>query len=325
MSKPLVSIIIPTYNRASMIVNTLNSIQNQTLDSWECIIVDDGSNDHSEEVISQYVEKDSRFTYVKRPNKHPKGANSCRNYGFSLSKGKYINWFDSDDLMMVNKLELQIKSLENHPDAPYCICQSYWFNKERNEDLGLRSQSITSKHPFEDYVLQRIVWLTTAPLWRRTFIEKNQLEFDINLHQSQEYDFNIRALAINSDYSVVNEPLVTIIQHKDSISEGIYQDYEKMVSNVSVKKMIFKEYRHHLTDSGMIKLFEMLTISYKNVLPYRKFKVSLLLVKQLFASVKYVKASLSSKIAFLFRVILALISYQLFGKGYNLVTPLTKK
>ena len=322
---PLISIIIPTFNRAHLIEDTLNSIKNQTFESWECIVVDDGSDDHTEKLLNRWVEEDNRFRYLNRPASYPKGANSCRNYGFSLSKGNFINWFDSDDLMMENKLELQIKSLENHPDAPYCICQSSWFNKDRNEDLGLRSQSITSKTPFEDYVLQRIVWLTTAPLWRRTFIEKNQLEFDIHLHQSQEYDFNIRALAINSNYSVVNEPLVTIIQHKDSISEGIYHDYEKMVSNVSVKKMIFNEYRHHLTDSGLIKLYEMLTISYKNVLPYRKFKVSLLLVKQLFSSVKYVKASMSSKIAFLFRVILALISYQLFGKGYNLVTPLTEK
>jgi len=117
MRTPLVSIIIPTYNRAHLIRETLDSVLAQTYSNWECIIIDDGSTDETNSLLTKYCAKDSRFQYQHRPNNRPKGANACRNYGFELSKGEYINWFDSDDLMMINKLELQVENiLKNNCD-----------------------------------------------------------------------------------------------------------------------------------------------------------------------------------------------------------------
>ena len=77
----LVSIIIPTYNREHLIGETLNSIIAQTHTNWECIVVDDGSTDNTEEVLKNYKEKDKRFIFLKRPDNLPKGANTCRNIG----------------------------------------------------------------------------------------------------------------------------------------------------------------------------------------------------------------------------------------------------
>ncbi|MCM2302197.1 MAG: glycosyltransferase, partial [Flavobacteriaceae bacterium] len=94
MQIPLVSIIIPTFNRAHLIGETLDSILAQTYTNWECIVVDDGSSDNTHIVVGQYVAKDSRIKYVHRPEHMLKGPSSCRNYGFELSKGEYINWFD---------------------------------------------------------------------------------------------------------------------------------------------------------------------------------------------------------------------------------------
>ena len=109
MLQPLVSIIIPTYNRANLILETLNSVKLQSYQNWECIIVDDGSTDTSEEVITAFCRMDERFKYYKRPENKPKGANSCRNLGFEYSKGDLINWFDSDDVMFEDFLEKKIK------------------------------------------------------------------------------------------------------------------------------------------------------------------------------------------------------------------------
>ncbi|WP_372938266.1 glycosyltransferase family 2 protein, partial [Seonamhaeicola sp.] len=90
MSQPLVSIIIPTYNRAHLIGETLDSVLAQTYTHWECIVVDDGSSDHTSQVVATYCKNDARFQYHQRPLDRPKGANACRNYGFELSKGEYI-------------------------------------------------------------------------------------------------------------------------------------------------------------------------------------------------------------------------------------------
>ena len=101
----LVSIIIPTYNRAHLIGETLDSILAQTYTNWECIIIDDGSSDDTLEVIDNYIKKDNRFQYYRRPVERSKGPNVCRNFGYELSKGEYINWFDSDDVMLPTFLE----------------------------------------------------------------------------------------------------------------------------------------------------------------------------------------------------------------------------
>ena len=99
MNNSLVSIIIPTYNRAHLISETLHSIIAQTYTYWECIVVDDGSTDNTEEILKNYIKKDKRFQYHQRPKDKPKGANACRNYGISISNGDFLLVMDSDDLL----------------------------------------------------------------------------------------------------------------------------------------------------------------------------------------------------------------------------------
>ncbi|RXG13770.1 glycosyltransferase involved in cell wall biosynthesis [Leeuwenhoekiella aestuarii] len=125
--QPLVSIIIPTYNRAHLIGETLDSVLAQTYTHWECIVVDDGSTDGTDEVLAEYVAKDSRFQYHHRPKDRPKGANACRNYGFELSQGEYIQWLDSDDIIKENKLEAQVNLIINQ--SFYTVLTCKWYRK----------------------------------------------------------------------------------------------------------------------------------------------------------------------------------------------------
>ena len=129
---PLVSIIIPTYNRAHLIGETLDSVLAQTYPNWECIIVDDGSSDNTDEVVGAYVEKDSRFKYFHRPEVHLPGGNGARNYGFKMSKGEYVNWLDSDDLFSENKIEEQVEiALKENSDI--VTCKWGLFNEHKTD------------------------------------------------------------------------------------------------------------------------------------------------------------------------------------------------
>jgi len=118
-AQPLVSIIIPTYNRASLIAETLDSIQQQTYENWECIVVDDGSTDTTSQVMQRYMQNDGRIQFYYRPITLIKGGNSCRNFGFTKIKGEFVQWFDSDDLMVKNALEEKIALIDSKIDAVF--------------------------------------------------------------------------------------------------------------------------------------------------------------------------------------------------------------
>lgn len=96
------SIIIPTYNRAHMLTKTIESVINQTFSDWELIIVDDGSTDHTKELVASFIEKDARIKYIYQENAERSAA---RNNGIENASGEYICFLDSDDTYLPNNLK----------------------------------------------------------------------------------------------------------------------------------------------------------------------------------------------------------------------------
>ncbi|QNK76808.1 glycosyltransferase family 2 protein [Winogradskyella sp. PAMC22761] len=109
--QPLVSIITPMYNNASVIEKTIKSVLNQTYSNWELILIDDASRDQFNGVLKPYIDSDSRiklFTHEKN-----KGAAEARNLGTKMALGNYIAFLDADDLWLPNKLQLQVAQLQS--------------------------------------------------------------------------------------------------------------------------------------------------------------------------------------------------------------------
>ncbi|MDT0644510.1 glycosyltransferase family 2 protein [Zunongwangia sp. F363] len=120
--KPEISVIIPTFNRAHIIPETLESVLAQTFTNWECLIIDDGSTDNTDELVEKYLH-DKRFKYFKRPGQLMKGACTCRNIGINNALGNYIQFLDSDDLLAANKFEVQLKALEKKNSYHIATCK----------------------------------------------------------------------------------------------------------------------------------------------------------------------------------------------------------
>ena len=118
-----VSVIIPTYNRSELIGETLESVVSQTYSNWECIVVDDGSTDKTQEVVTAYVARDSRFQFYKRPKLRKRGASACRNYGLEKSTGEFIQFLDSDDILDKTKFEEQIKISKKVSELDVITCK----------------------------------------------------------------------------------------------------------------------------------------------------------------------------------------------------------
>ena len=147
MNKPLVSIIIPLYNKSDWIIPTLRSVLNQEYVNWECIIVDDGSTDNSLDLVSNFIESNRRnWKIVKQPNS---GQAVARNLGISLSHGKYIAMLDADDIWFTDKLLKQVSFLESNPGVDLLYCSYVIFEESLRKNLRvvgyMNSQKMVKK------------------------------------------------------------------------------------------------------------------------------------------------------------------------------------
>lgn len=193
MTKPLVSFIIPTYNRAHLIGETLESVMEQTYQNWECIVVDDGSQDDSEKIINKYQQIDLRIKFYRRPLNLNKGASSCRNFGFKKSCGNFIQYLDSDDLISPHKLSEQILHIENCPPNTIFCCDWSLFTFNILNDLEriilpfnnnlikpcdfLRKLGETNSfYPIHSYLVPRKV-IELAGNWNEELTNNDDAEF----------------------------------------------------------------------------------------------------------------------------------------------------
>lgn len=116
-SKPLISIITPAYNAAEWIEETIQSVRNQTVKNWEWIIVNDGSEDNTEEILTNWARIDSRIQYVSQKNA---GVGNARNEAIKLARAELLAFIDADDMWLPTKLEKQLNAIaSSHADLIY--------------------------------------------------------------------------------------------------------------------------------------------------------------------------------------------------------------
>ena len=215
---PLVSIIIPTYNRAHLIGETLDSILVQTYRNWECIIIDDGSVDDTKLVLQKYLDLDARFQYYSRPKNKIKGPNSCRNYGFKKSKGVFINWFDSDDIFFENSIELRIRNFNGNIDVVVGKCEI--FDSSTRKKLA-DNTILSHGNIIKDYFVGNITYYVSGPIWRRDFLEKQKELFDENIRYLDDWDFNLRMIYQKPNIKFLDIPVFKYRSHDSSLSKQI--------------------------------------------------------------------------------------------------------
>lgn len=213
MINGLVSIIIPTYNRAHLIEATIESIVLQTYQNWECIVVDDGSEDSTESILNSYSSKDNRIKFFKRPENLKKGANSCRNYGFDVSSGEFINWFDSDDIMLEDFLENKIATIT--PQTQFVIGTGYYWFQETDRRTVLKVES--TENLFLDYVMWKLEIITNSVLFKRKFLHDKEL-FNPSMKRGQEAEFFSRLFfdCTRSQFKVIHSADFLYRQHENS-------------------------------------------------------------------------------------------------------------
>lgn len=124
--KPILSIVVPCYKQAEYVAETLDSIRKQTLQDWECIVVNDGSPDNSSEIVGEYVRLDSRIRLIETENR---GVSAARNTGIRASSGEFILPLDADDIIMPEYARLAVEYLQQHPETKLVYCEARMFGE----------------------------------------------------------------------------------------------------------------------------------------------------------------------------------------------------
>lgn len=233
--QPLVSVLIPNYNRGSLLAETLQSLLQQSYANWEAIVVDDESSDNSDQIGNEYANLDNRINYFKR-SRLPKGAPTCRNLAFELSKGDFIIYLDSDDLLAPFCLEQRINKALFLPDYDFWVFPMLIFNDDPQQATMLWNKA--NERPALIRFLQLdAVWQTSGPMWTRESIYAVG-GFTEGLACWQDVDFHLKALTKNFKF-IVTDDLKPDIYYRKHISGSISQGEINTPPKMQSRQQIF--------------------------------------------------------------------------------------
>jgi glycosyltransferase involved in cell wall biosynthesis len=240
---PEISIIIPTFNRAHLINETLQSIIDQTYSGWECIVVDDGSTDDTEELFKDIVEKENRIKFFKRPFHKKKGANACRNIGLDNAKGNYIVLFDSDDFMTEDHLQVKVDSIKKH-NVDYVITKTKNSNNQNYPPHYYNFDKVTLNS--NNYILHKINWLTLDIIVKKNVI--SGIRFNENLQSGQEYNFFSKLVTKSNSYYFMNREVSLRRIHENSIRKKLKGKSKLYESKFIARMETYKDLINQLDD-----------------------------------------------------------------------------
>lgn len=163
----LVSVIVPTYNRAGYLMECMKAVTDQSYRQWQVIVVDDGSTDNSCEVVQGFIKQygSEQIIYQRQENAGPAAA---RNAGLAISRGEYIQYLDSDDWIHPRKLEVQVAQLQSDGDIGLSYCVTTRFTKRPMEPASPSALTGCDLRTILPHVLTSRIWHTLSPLWRRS-------------------------------------------------------------------------------------------------------------------------------------------------------------
>ena len=215
----LVSVIIPCYNHAKFLTDALQSVLEQDCENWECIVVNDGSTDNTEEIARQWSNKDARFKYFYKENG---GLSSARNFGIEKSNAEYILTLDSDDKFEKTFISKALKVINDNPKIGIVSCWGKRFVGNTYYDIFKPNGK-----NIEDFLFQN------AAIGNSMFRKKCWIEaggYDENMKKGYEdWEFYLRISKLGWNTVIIQEPLFFYRQHKNSMRTEALNKFDKEI------------------------------------------------------------------------------------------------
>lgn len=242
-SPMLVSIVMPTYNRETLLPVAIESVLAQTYHNFELIIVDDGSKDATQELVASYMEKDSRIRYLYQENQ---GQSTARNYGIECSQGEYIAFLDSDNIWEPNRLKEGTDVLAQNSKVGLCYANVIFIDA-KGDELHRQNMTRHSGFVFPKLIVDNFVSMNTVLVRRailpspRPFNEKNRLDEDYELWLD---------MSVNNEYCYIAKYLARYRIEGERISNNFMM---RLDANEATVLKTIQKYNLDVSDSRLRK------------------------------------------------------------------------
>ena len=216
MNRPLVSVVMLTYQRDNLLPNAINSILNQSFNDYELIILNDGSTDNTDDVIKSF--KDNRIRYFK--NKKNKGIAFSRNKALKKARGKYVMIMDDDDVSLPNRIEKQVSFLEKNPSIDAVAGQIAGFDRIFNHHDEIASNLINMNSFGNSNVM-----------FRKNFIVRNKIKYP-NIKYGEDWHFWLQMLFNGAKFASIDDDV--LIKNISSVKHYTpdYYDTDNVIFNL---------------------------------------------------------------------------------------------
>jgi glycosyltransferase involved in cell wall biosynthesis len=266
---PLVSVIVPCYNQARFLRAAVDSLQAQTFSHWECIIINDGSNDNTDEMAKALSLTDQRVRLLSQPNR---GLSDARNRGLSEARGDYVQFLDADDLIEQDKFLKQVNHLVSHPEHDVVYSDARYFPAEQPEKRLYSywgEERPWVKCVWEDEgtfiakLVQRNVMPVNAPLLRKAVVDDIG-SFDISLKAAEDWDYWCRCatqgvrfhfLAAAGTLALIRFYPASMSRDRNKMRPAVFRARIKLGALISDPKIRYDNWRtglHYLREDSWL-------------------------------------------------------------------------
>lgn len=258
--EPLVSIIVPVYNGEKVIERCIRSLVGQTYENIEIIVLNDGSKDHTMQILNKYEKLDSRVRVIDKPNS---GVSDTRNQGLQLATGDYVQFVDSDDWLPNDATQQLVAGMQQNCEMVICD-----YNRVVDNNIIVKGhipeEGPISRTEFALYMMKAPANYYYGVLWNKMFrmdiIRKNELDFPQEIDWCEDLRFNLEYLQYVKQVYVLQKPLYYYVLTRGSLA----QSRTDLIDNLRVRNFLFEQYK---------ALYESLDLYDENKLRIRSFYI----------------------------------------------------
>ena len=250
MNQPLVSIIVPVYNAATLLARCIDSIRFQSYENLEILLINDGSTDASRAICEMYARVDERIRFIDRSNR---GVSATRNHAINLAEGVYLQFVDSDDWLDEHATRMLVERAES-TNADLVIAHYCRVEGDGNPEVCgfINQRGPITKRMFAEHLMDEPASFYYGVMWnklyRRSIIQAHGIECDESLRWSEDFLFNLEYIRWCETFAAVQTPMYYYVKNRTGLTSKVAR---APIRTLQTRQMLFEYYKELYQELGL--------------------------------------------------------------------------